>query len=141
MVGLAHDLMPDTVSEQVKLTVSWVLFQPFAFRGGLALPLMVGGVLSSLTVTEPVPELPSLSVAVDVMVVPVVFADWLSLAGVGPLPTPEPASVALQVIATLLLFHPAVLGAGLSAAVTVGPVLSRVNEAVPDPAWPVQALF
>jgi hypothetical protein len=119
-------LMPEIVSEHVKATVTSELFQPNAFAAGLRLPVIVGVILSSFTVTEPVPALPRRSVAEDVFVTPVVFDDCESPAGVGPLATPEPPpSFADHVIATLLLFHPAAFGAGESAAVTAGPVLSR----------------
>src|SRR5437870_5071659 len=112
-------------SLQLNETVTSLLFQPLALAAGLRLPAIVGACLSSLTVTEPLPTLPTRSVAVDVwVVVPFWFSD--SVAGVGPLATPEPASVALQVTVTLALFQPAALAAGVSAAVTVGPVLSRV---------------
>src|SRR6266511_505446 len=55
VVGPLHDLMPETLSEQVKLTVTSVLFQPFAFAAGLREPVTVGVCLSSLIVTDPVP--------------------------------------------------------------------------------------
>jgi hypothetical protein len=118
--------MPDSASEQVKDTVTSVLFQPLAFAGGALLPTIEGMVLSSLTVTEPLPTLPSLSVAVAVFDTPAVSTATESVAGVGPLATPEPASVADQAMLTLLLFQPAAFGAGLTAAVSVGPVLSTM---------------
>jgi hypothetical protein len=92
---------------------------------------MFGFTLSSFTTTEPFPTLPSLSVAVEANVFASVFPDCESVAGVGPLATPEPdPSFADQVILTwLLLFHPAAFAAGESDAVTVGPVLSRMYEA------------
>jgi hypothetical protein len=133
-----HDLIPEGESEQVKLAVTAVLFQPLAFGTGDRLPVINGGDLSTLTVTEPLPVLPSRSVAVDVNVVPAVLPDCDALAGVGPVAKPEPASVADHVTVTLELFQPAALGAGLTLAVTVGPVLSSVKDAVPDPVGPVQ---
>src|SRR6266545_2548876 len=134
-------LMLDSSSAQVKLTVTAVLFQPLAFAAGLRTPAIVGAFLSSLTVAEPPAVLPSRSVALDVLVTPAVFAVTFSVAGVGPLATPAPASVALQVIVTLALFQPAPFAAGASAAVTVGPVLSRAYEAVAGLwDWPVQLL-
>jgi hypothetical protein len=143
VVGPLQLLMPDGLSLQVKDTVTSVLFQPLAFAAGLRLPVMVGPPLSSFTVTDPFPTFPNLSVAAEVSVTPnaVVFAfsDWV--AGVGPLATPEPASVALQVMDTLELFQPAAFGAGDSAAVTVGPVLSRTKDALCGLCdWPVQLL-
>src|SRR5947209_6696195 len=112
-------------SVQVKLTVTLVLFQPFALAAGVRLPLMVGLVVSRLTGTVPVPVLPRASVAVaDLVTTPSVVT--LSVAGVGPLVTPDPASVAFQVIVTAPLFHPPAFGAGERVPVTVGPVLSSV---------------
>src|SRR5205807_362100 len=61
-----------------------------------------------------------------------------AVAGVGPLPTPDPASAAVQVTVTSLLFQPAAFGAGDSVALTVGPVLSRTNDAWPVPGCPPQ---
>jgi hypothetical protein len=137
--GPAQLLMPDGVSEHVKLTATSVLFHPDAFGAGLRVPVIVGAVLSSLTVTEPFPTLPRRSLAVEVIVTPVVLAVCESEAGVGPEPTPDPASVADHVIVMLLLFQPAAFAAGESAAATSGPVLSRMYEAfwgLCD--WPVQ---
>ena len=85
--------------------------------------------MSSFTVTEPVPLLPSRSVAVDVFVTPAVLALTESDSGVGPLATPEPASVALQAMPTLPLFQPAALGVGATAPVTTGAALSSTYEA------------
>src|SRR5436189_55301 len=62
--------MPDNASEQVKLTVTSLLFQPSALAAGVREPVIVGGALSSLTLTEPLPWLPTLSVAVAVLLVP-----------------------------------------------------------------------
>jgi hypothetical protein len=129
-------------SLQTKLTATSVLFQPAAFGLGETEAWMVGATLSSLTTTEPLPLLPSWSVAVAVFVTPAVLPFWLSVAGLGPLATPDPEpSDALQVIVTLLLFQPAALGAGERLPVTVGPVLSSVYEALPAPLALLQALL
>ena len=132
--------MPEFGSAHENETVTSVLFQPKLFAGTLRLPVIVGGILSSRTVTDPLWTLPRLSIAVDDLVTPLelVFACWLSLLGVGPLATPEPASLAFQLMVTFELFQPAPLAGGDSVAVTVGPVLSRTNEAVFDPLDPVQ---
>ncbi len=124
-------LIPDRASEQVNDAVTSVLLHPSALAAGLREPLIVGTVLSSLTVTEPLPALPSRSVAVEACVVPVtgVLLFCESVAGVGPPPTPDPASLAAQAIPTLPLFQPAAFGAGDSAAVTTGPVLSSRYDA------------
>src|SRR6266571_7950115 len=68
---------------------------------------------------------------------PAVFVVTVSVPGVGPDPTPEPASDADHVIVGLALFQPAAFAAGASAAVTTGPVLSRVYDACADPDVPV----
>ncbi len=131
--------MPDSASEQAKPTVTSVLFHPATFAAGLRLGLIDGAVLSSLTVTEPVPTLPSLSEAVAVLTTAAASVVTVSVAGVGPESTPEPASVADHVRPTLALFQPAAFGAGVSAAVTTGPVLSRVYDPVFVRVVPVQS--
>src|SRR3954469_4514340 len=118
-------LIPERASEHAMLMVTSPLFQPSPLGCGLRDALMVGLVLSSLTVTEPDPRLPRWSVAVAVFVSPAVLLVTESVAGVGPLPTPEPRSLADHVRSTLFLLQPAALAAGESAAVTTGPVLSR----------------
>lgn len=136
-------LIPDNASEHVKLTVTFVLFQPAPLAAGERDPLIDGAVLSSFTVTDPLPELPRRSLAVAVLMTPALFAETLSVAGVGPEATPEPASLADQAIETLLLFQPAAFGPGetpllfVSLGSSVGPVLSRTYEAVPEPLFPV----
>ena len=45
---------PESASAHWKLTVTALLFQPFALGDGAAVPLMVGGVLSSLKVVDSV---------------------------------------------------------------------------------------
>src|SRR5215204_3960652 len=122
--------MPDEESEQVNDAVTSVLFQPFVFAAGVREPVIVGAPLSSLTVTEPFPTFPSLSVAVAVFAMPGVFCCCESAAGVGPDATPDPPSVADQAMLTLLLFHPAALAAGETAAVKTGPALSSTYEAL-----------
>lgn len=46
-------LMPDSTSEQVKPTVTSVLFQPAPFAAGFRVALIVGAALSSFTCTCP----------------------------------------------------------------------------------------
>src|SRR6266516_4906786 len=134
-------LTPDRASTQVTVTVTPGLFQPAALGAGAQLPLMVGFVLSSFTSTEPLPVLPSLSVAVAVLVTPPVSELTVSVAGLGPVPTPEPESVADHVTVTLLLFQPAALRAGATVPATTGPVLSRVYDGWIDTDWPGQTPF
>ena len=120
---LARQLaIPDVKSAQVKVTV----VVPSAFLTWEA-PI-VGAFLSIRTVTEPVPTLPSRSDPVEVRVT-VPFPLSVEDAGVGALVTPDALSVEVQATAVLVLFQPAVLGAGVSAAVTTGPVLSRTYDA------------
>src|SRR3954451_7223433 len=118
--------MSESASEHRNDATTFVLFQPLAFPNGEREPVMPGALLSSLTATEPPPTLPTRSVAVDVFVAPVVFAVCESVAGDGPEVTPEPESVADQMIDTLALFQPAAFAAGDTAPVTTGPVLSLV---------------
>jgi hypothetical protein len=65
-------------------------------------------------------------------VTPAVFAVTLSVAGVGPVATPAPVSVALQVIVALALVQPAALGAGERAALKFGEALA-VTVCTPSP--------
>ena len=79
------------------------------------------------TVTEPVPVLPALSFAVEVLTTPAAGVSVVteSVAGLGkPGATPEPKSVADQLMPTLSLCQPAAFAAGETAAVTTGAVLS-----------------
>ncbi|WP_155992192.1 hypothetical protein [Nocardioides sp. URHA0032] len=88
---------------------------------------MDGFALSMRTSTVPVPVLPSLSVAVDVLVT-MPFDDSVLEAGDGPDATPAPASAADQVSVVLARFQPFVLADGLSVGVSTGPVLSEVYD-------------
>ena len=58
--------MPLVASEQVKLTVTFALFQPAAFGAGVRAGTTPGGVLSILSVTEVLAMLPARSTAVPV---------------------------------------------------------------------------
>jgi hypothetical protein len=60
--------IPESESEQVKLIVAGAVTTPFAFGAGVAVAVMVGAVLSMLTVVEALAVLPFASVAVAVMV-------------------------------------------------------------------------
>ena len=44
VTGAGHDRIPDPESEQAKLTVTSVLFQPFSLAAGDAVAVIVGGV-------------------------------------------------------------------------------------------------
>ncbi|WP_157623267.1 hypothetical protein [Terrabacter sp. Root181] len=136
VVGAEEDLTPDVASLGVKVTVTSVLFQPLAFAAGVREPAMIGALLSSLTWTEPVPVLVTLSVTAVVLVT-MPSAVTVSVVGVTVL-TPEPASVPTHVTETSDLFQPAAFGTGTSVAVAVGTVLSRTYEALPLLTPPLQ---
>ena len=127
--------MPDSASVAENETVTSPLYQPAPFAARSAEAVTVGAVLSRRTVTEPVPVFPALSLAVEVLLTPAagVSAVTESEAGLGnPAATPEPKSVADQLMLTGSLCQPAALAAGDTAAVTTGAVesLSTVYDAV-----------
>jgi len=59
-----HVAIPDKASVHVNATATLVLFQPAAFGAGVAVELIVGGVLSIFTVWLAVVLFPATSVAV-----------------------------------------------------------------------------
>src|SRR5829696_7821171 len=64
VTGAVHERTPDSPSLQVKLTVTFELFQPFAFAGGDTTAEIDGAVVSkTLTLNIPLVVSPSLSVA------------------------------------------------------------------------------
>src|SRR3954452_11607253 len=86
-------LMPERASEHAMLIVTSPLFQPLALGCGLRDALIVGVVLSSLTVTEPEPRLPRWSVAVAVFVSPPVLLVAGTVVGGGALAAAPARSV------------------------------------------------
>jgi hypothetical protein len=124
VTGAVQLAMPERLSVPVNVTVTLVLFQPAAFGAGEALAAAVGGVLSSLTVTDAVCESPAPFVAVQVMVVPAVSA----VSVITPQPDsesmPEIGSLKLQVTEVSELFQPAALGDGDTLDVMTGAVTS-----------------
>ena len=67
VIGLVQLAIPERTSEQRKLAVTSLLFQPLALAAGLRLPLIAGPVLSMLIPeTVALALLPALSVAVPV---------------------------------------------------------------------------
>src|SRR3954453_22114985 len=101
-----------------------------------------GSARSSLTTTEPLPVLPTRSVAEEVRGWPAVSSVWLALAGAGPLATPAPVSVADQLTETgAVLFQPAAFEAGETAPVTAGLVLSSAYGASVLAVCPLQFLL
>jgi len=110
----------------VKLTVTFVLFHPLLLGVGETLVVASGGVLSIFTAGEvTVALLPALSVTVTVPITAAPSVEKSSGLVVGfVLATPEGLPLAVKGIVTLVLFHPAGLGAGFGAPnVTVGGVL------------------
>src|SRR5919109_2232543 len=66
---ISQENVCETASVAVKVSVTSVLFQPFAFGGGLWATVRAGGVGSTTeTVQAPVPLLPDAPVAVQVTV-------------------------------------------------------------------------
>lgn len=130
-VPLAMQLeMPDWESVHVNV----IVVVPSGF---VVCAAMIDGLdVSTRTVTEPIRVLPSLSVAVEVRV-KIPLASSVDDAGVGPEPTPEPASVAAHVTVVVELFQPAALALGDNVADTTGAVLSKVYEAWAVPESPV----
>src|SRR2546428_3599852 len=105
--------IPESVSAQLKRTVTSFLYQPAALGELVAAPLIVGAVLSML-----IPEtvvlalLPALSSAVP-------LADWaapsaLRVIGLVQLAIPERRSEQRKLAVTSLLFQPLALAAELS---------------------------
>jgi hypothetical protein len=113
----------------VKATVTFVLFQPFAFGAGVREPAITGAVLSIFTAGEEnVEVLPARSVAVTApaTAAPSVVRDRGLATGI-VLCIPERLSATVNGTDTLLLFHPAALGVGAGDPnVTAGGVLSML---------------
>ncbi len=139
VVGGLDVFTPDRASVGVNETVTSVLFHPLAFAAGVRVPMMPGAVLSSLTCTEPVPVLPTLSVTVVVRVtIPSLVT--VSDEGVSVFTPEPPESLPVQVTFTFARFQPAALGAGLKVAEAVGAVLSSTYDALAASVWPLQPL-
>ena len=117
-MGWGHRATPDKESEQEKLTVTLVLFQPAESGAGETPAVMTGGVLSMLTCTLSELVTPALFVAVPGITW---FApSAVTVTGDGQLLTPTLASLHANVTVTLELFQPLALGAGLRVAVIAG---------------------
>jgi hypothetical protein len=113
---------PDSVSEAANDTVTGELFHPLGFAGGAEVGVTVGAVLSMLTATLVVAELPAPSVAVPDTTWSGPSADRET--GDGQDVTAVVASVHANETVTFVLFHPAALGVGVGVAVIVGRSLS-----------------
>ena len=103
---------------QVKLTVTFVLFQPAAFGDGATIGTICGGVLEMFSVICADAVLPATSVAVPLIICPAPAV--LTVCGGGHVATPESVSAHKKVTVTAEVFHPAALGAGDALAVMVG---------------------
>lgn len=68
LVAAGHEATPDKLSVQLKVAFTLVLFHPAAFGAGESVVVIVGGVLSMLSVRELVAVFPALSTAVPEMV-------------------------------------------------------------------------
>src|ERR1700722_1025575 len=121
-----HAATPESVSAHMKLTVTDELFHPAVFGAGEGLAVMVGGVLSMLTVAHASSEeFPAASTACP-------QRDWFApsvatATGGGQVLTPDPLSKQVNVTVTLVLFHPAAFGRGKTETAIVGTVVSVVN--------------
>src|SRR5262245_60041998 len=125
VTGLVQLSIPDRESLPLKVTVTFVLFQPLALAAGEAAAVAVGTVLSTfipLFVTGAL-VFPALSVHVpgdDVWPEP----SMLITTGLVQVSMPDRESLPLNVTVTSVLFQPLALGAGKAAADAVGTVLS-----------------
>ena len=122
--------MPDRASVAVKPTVTGPVYQPLApTLPALTAAVLVGAVLSSLTVTESVPVLPARSFAEPFTTRPVaaVSVETVTSGVTVAASTPEPPSSSLASKWTVVsaLFQPAALAAGSTVWVTVGAMLSN----------------
>jgi hypothetical protein len=108
------------------VTMTSVLFQPFASGAGDAVAVATGAVLSIFTAGEVnVAELPAASVTVTVPFT--LEPSVLNVNEPGPAgeTTPDRLSAVVKPIVTLVLFHPAAFGTGLGTPnVATGAVLS-----------------
>ena len=105
-----------------------MLFQLAEFGPGEAAAVMIGGVLSNLTVTDVLSLFPALSVAVPetTWFAPSLVKVWAG----GQTATPDVASLHMKVTVTLVLFQPAALGAGDTIALIAGRSLSTPTATV-----------
>src|SRR5882672_1128083 len=109
--------MPDPTSAHVKCVVTGVLFQPVLLAGGEDVAVTTGGVLSMFRVTLVEAVLPAPSTAVPVTTWPAPSAETTT--GPVQLAMPEMASEHVKVTVTSVLFQPAGLGGGATAATRI----------------------
>ena len=118
---------PEGASVQDQLTFTSLLFQPLTFGAGVLLTNVIPGfVLSILIVTETELESPTLFVAEQVRVLPVV--PEVKLDGVQPVEVlmPDSPSVTVQLTVTLLVYQPFDPAAPEMDGVITGAVLSKM---------------
>jgi hypothetical protein len=128
---------PESPSETTKSTVTDSLFQPYEMGLGLRKELMSGAVLSMLTETVKVAELPAKSVALP-------LTNWLAPSPVRVvLPEyefkPERPSETMNETVTDSLFQPYAFGSGLLEPTIEGGVLSMLTETVKDTELPARS--
>ncbi len=110
--------IPERLSEQANVTVTGVLFQPLPFAAGDWVAVMLGGVLSRLTVAHAVEDRPVLSTAWPQI-------DWLApsaltATGDGQLASGLEPEAQVKLTVTSELFQPLEFGAGVTTAVMDG---------------------
>ena len=120
--------MGEVEAVQVKLTVTLVLFQPFALGTGDATATIDGKVSSTFNVTLAVAEFPALSAAVPEMTCLAPLPETTT--GEGHCAIPDSESEQAKFTVTLVLFQPPAPGAGVAVAVIVGAVLSILSFTV-----------
>ena len=127
---------PDRASDTVPVTAAEDEVNVAPFAGEVM--LMVGGVLSSLTVTDVEALFPATSVAEPEIAW---FAPSVATAtGEGQVATPERESPQVKLTVTLELFQPAALGAGETAAAIVGGVLSILSVTLVEVLFPAASV-
>ena len=118
---------PDGASEQDQLTFTSLLFQPLTFGAGVLLTNVIPGiVLSILIVTEAELESPTLFVAEQVRVTPVVSEVRVDVVQPVEVLMPDSASVAVQLTVTSLLYQPFDPAVPEMDGVITGTVLSKM---------------
>jgi hypothetical protein len=131
VTGAAQVAMPDSVSSQVKPTVTAPVYQPLSPSvPAVTVPWMLGAVLSSLTSTLAVPLLSALSDASPSTHRLAVSSDTRTSGVTLPGLMPEPVSSARKATVTSSRFHPLTLASGESTGVTTGAMLSHFRLAV-----------
>src|SRR5439155_3441118 len=116
--GEGHAAIPEPPSEQVKLTVTGALFQPFVFGGADRVAVMPGALLSIFSVTLVLAVFPALFTAMPETTWPA--PSVLTATGEGHVAMPELLSEQVKVTVTAVLFQPLEFAAGAATALIVG---------------------